>query len=132
MTAHEPLRTSDVPAGERHVAEVGTGLFEERGDVHLFGPLHPFRCHAISVNSEGRLSPHLGSSECPVAGRRARLTVVISAALAASVGGAGGSLTSLIWVTGRPTRPHGRGADINGGLRSTVAASAGREDRCLW
>jgi hypothetical protein len=58
--------------------------------------------------------------------------MVISAAFAASVGGdAGGSLTSWIDVASRPPA-HGRGSDINGRLRATVAAAAdGREHRSL-
>jgi hypothetical protein len=55
-----------------------------------------------------------------------RLTVVISPALAAPVGGdAGGSLTSLIDAKGRAGAA-GRGSVINGDLRSTAAAAAGQ------
>jgi hypothetical protein len=62
-----------------------------------------------------------------------RLTVVISPALALSVGGdADRSLKSLIDTTCGGRRGARPGADINGDLRSTVVARSGSEDRCLW
>ena len=74
-----------------------------------------------------RLRPHPAARRGPR--WRRPLTMVFRLRwLPRSAGDAGGSLTSLIQRNRRaePTRPHGRGAVINGDLPSTVAPLTGR------